>query len=243
MTTIMKTKTPLTTAFGSCRIDMVSNQTNLNNIISYTHSTKEVIQLINVLSGKLIIPHPYNKLCFRTGILENKPIYCTDLHKQLFSKSDVFLIEICSRKNYIHSDYYLHHLCVDKRFKYICAPLEIFENYRMEIQTDKEIETDIEEIQRLLFPRKIIIVSHYNSKINGKYIPLRNSLINLLQKICSNNDIPFVNPTEVLKNYRQHEIMTRDLGHYTDWGKPILKQFLDECIKQCFQRTKNEMVT
>ena len=30
------------------------------------------IQFINYLKGELIIPNPYNKLCFRTGICDNK---------------------------------------------------------------------------------------------------------------------------------------------------------------------------
>jgi hypothetical protein len=56
------------TLFGSCRIARICNNNNLNEEISYTHNTKEVIQLIKFLKGELEIQFPYNMLCFRTGI-------------------------------------------------------------------------------------------------------------------------------------------------------------------------------
>ena len=84
------------TLFGSCRINGVNNNNNLNNMINYTHSTKEVIQLINFLTGDSEIPSPYNKLCFRTAICNNIPIVFKDEYKQLFIDTKVFIIEICS---------------------------------------------------------------------------------------------------------------------------------------------------
>ena len=49
-----------------------------------------------------------------------------------------------------------------------------------------------------MFPKKIIIVSHYNSTKNDEYITSRNNLINLLDSICKKYHIPFINPTFVL---------------------------------------------
>ena len=37
------------TLFGTCRLNKIKNHNNLNNLVNYTHSTKEVIQLINFL--------------------------------------------------------------------------------------------------------------------------------------------------------------------------------------------------
>ena len=34
------------TLFGSCRLNKIYNHNNLNNLINYSHSTKEVIQFI-----------------------------------------------------------------------------------------------------------------------------------------------------------------------------------------------------
>jgi len=215
------------TLFGTCRLNGgIYNNNNLNNLINYCHSTKEVIQFIKFLKGELSISKPYNKVCFRTAICSNLFIDYNDTYNKLFIDTDIFIIEICSNKKYIYNDFYLHHLCVDKRVagwnRY--TPKEILNNFIIEKQSDEEIENDILEIQKMLYPKKIIIVSHYNSKKNGKYLNSRNHLINLLDCICKKYDIPFINPTVVLANYSQEQIMKNNLSHYTEFG---LNKFTD----------------
>ena len=118
------------------------------------------------MKGDYTIPRPYNKLCFRTAICENKFIDYNDTYNKLFIDTDIFIIEICSNKKYIHNNFYLHHLCVDERYMTTNnnAPKVILQNFIIRKQTDEEIENDILEIQKMLYPKKIIIVSHYNSK-------------------------------------------------------------------------------
>jgi hypothetical protein len=225
------------TLFGTCRLNNISNHNNLNNLINYSHSTKEVIQFINFLKGELNIPNPYNKLCFRTAICDNKFIDYNDIYNKLFIDTDIFIIEICSNKKYIHNDFYLHHLCVDKRFSdhNKNTPHEILNNFIIENQNDEEVENDILEIQKMLYPKKIIIVSHYNSKQkNGEYINSRNHLINLLDYICKKNDIPFINPTIVLSNYTQEQVITDDLGHYTHFGINEFANYMNNFLKSAF---------
>ena len=224
------------TLFGTCRLNNIYNHNNLNNIINYSHSTKEVIQYIKFLKGELLIPYPYNKVCFRTAICENRPIDYNPVYHKLFMNTDIFIIEICSNKKYIHNGFYLHHLCVDKRFsKYNrYTPPEITNNYILEKQSDEEIEQDILEIQKMLYPKKMIIVSHYNSKENGEYIPSRNELIQLLDCICKKYEFLFVNPTIVLSNYTQEEVMSTDLGHYTDFGLNEFSAYMNTFLKSAF---------
>ena len=224
------------TLFGTCRLNNIYNHNNLNNLINYSHSTKEVIQFINFLKGELSIPKPYSQLCFRTAIFENKFIDYNDIYNKLFINTDIFVIEICSNKKYIHNNFYLHHLCVDKRFS--CynnnTPDKILNNFIIEKQSDEEIENDILEIQKMLYPKKIIIVSHYNSKQNGEYINSRNHLINLLDCICKKYDILFINPTFVLGNYSQEQVITNDLGHYTDFGINEFSNYINNFLKSAF---------
>jgi len=225
------------TLFGTCRINSVNNHNDLNNLINYTHSTKEVIQYIKFLKGELIIPVPYNKLCFRTAICENKYINYNHVYNKMFIDTDIFVIEICSNKKYIHNGFYLHHMCVDKRFSDFFkknTPHEILNNFTIEKQSDEELENDILEIQKMLYPKKIIIVSHYNSKQNGEYIHSRNNLIILLDIICKKYNIPFINPTNVLSNFTQEQVMTNDLGHYTDIGICEFTKYLNNYLKSAF---------
>jgi hypothetical protein len=225
------------TLFGTCRLDKIHNHNNLNNLINYTHSTKEIIQFIQFLNGELTIPAPYNQFCFRTGICENKCIDYSDTYNKLFVDTDIFIIEICSNKKYIHNDFYLHHLCVDKRFTSynVNTPSEILDNFTIEKQSDEEIENDILEIKRLLYPKKMIIVSHYNSKQNDEYINTRNNLINLLDNICKKYEIPFMNPTIALSDYSQEQVMKSDLGHYTDFGINEFSNYANDFISKCIQ--------
>ena len=55
----------------------------------------------------------------------------------------------------------------------------------------------------MLYPKKIIIVSHHNVRHNGEYIPARSHLINLLDNICKKFMIPFINHTNVLCKFTQ----------------------------------------
>jgi hypothetical protein len=219
--------------FGTCRLWGICGSNNLNNLINFCHSTKEIIQFINFLKGELIIPTPYNKLCFRTGIIENKFIDYDIMYNNLFNNTTIFILEICSKKLYIHNNFYLHHLCVDKRFSdnNVNTPSEILNNFIIKHQTDEEIENDILEIQKLLYPKKIVIVSHYNSKLNDKYIESRNDLINLLENICKKYDIYFINPTKVLSNYTQDQVMIEDLGHYKTLGSNEFTNYTNNYLK------------
>ena len=172
-------------------------------------------------------------VCFRTGIVNKTYIDHTDHMRQLFNASKLFIVEICSNKKYIHGGFYLHHLAIDKRFsEYNTAtPADILASHTVEKQDDAEVEADILEIQRLLAPTRIVIVSHYNSKQNGQYIAPRNDLICLLERICVKHAIPFVNPTSVLA-YPQAEVMTSDLGHYTEKGISEFSKYMNNYIRE-----------
>jgi len=221
------------TIFGSCRIDGINNNNNLNNLINYTHSTKEVLQQIKFLLGDLSFPSPYNRLCFRTGIVENKAIIYDNKFNTLFKESSICVIEICSDKKYMYNDFFLHHLCVDKRFPghNRNTPREVLENFKCIKQTSIEIENDILEIKKLLEPRKIIVVTHYNSKMKGKYIESRNNLIRVLIYICERHNIPIIQPSEALTHYNQEDVMGRDLGHYTPLGSSKFIEYINKYIE------------
>lgn len=225
------------TLFGTCRLNGIQQNNQLNNIINYPHTTKEIIQFIRFIKGELIIPFPYNRFCFRTAIMQNRNIEFHPHYDQLLTNSKVIVIEICSIKKYIHNHFYLHHLCVDQRFRECNTP-SLMEKLVVEKQSDEEIEMDILFIQQMVHPIPIVIVSHYNSKTNdGHYMEARNHLIHLLETICNKHHIPFVNPTVVLSAYSQEEVMTNDLGHYTDLGLQQFSLFMNEFIKNIIDIT------
>lgn len=220
------------TVFGTCRLKNIARNNKLHEETSYTHCTKEVIQLYKFLNGELTIKDPYNTLCFRTAFVKKSPIHFKSDLKVRLQQSNAFLIEICSRKKYIHNNNYLHHLAVDTRFDfYIKTSGYIKNEYVKEIQSDEEIENDIIYIKNMIYPKPLIFVSHYNSLRDGKLIEDRNSLINLIEHICLKHNIRFVNPTVVLKNYSQHLVMSEDLGHYTEFGNEKITEYFNHYLE------------
>ena len=101
-------------------------------------------------------------------------------------------------------------------------------------QTDEEIRQDLLEIRELVFPRKLVVISHYNAKLDGKYLPTRSELIDSLRGICAETGIPFLDPTEILSLFPQEAILQPDLSHYTGTGfrafNTIVDSFLGEIL-------------
>lgn len=210
----------IVTAFGSCRVSYVVNNTKLSDMITYTHTTSEVVQLIHYIRGKLMLQPPYNKICFRAGILQGSPLQWTSTYRQLYEQTDVFVIEVCSRKKYMHGGLCLHDLSVDKRFPDFNrgTPTNVLEGFRLVEQTDEEIRRDLQLLKATLEPKKMIVVSHYNAKLGGEYLASRNALVQLLKGVCAENAIPFLDPTEMLSEFPQEAVISPDLSHYTQFG-------------------------
>lgn len=222
------------TTFGSCRIDGIKGNNNLNNSISYLHNTKEMIQMIKILKKEIVLEEPYNILCFRTGILNNKPINITEEYVEKFKNSKIILLEICSIKKYIHNNYYLHHNSVVSatidRKPHPNTPKHIIENFIMMEQNYNELEDDILQLKEMLNDKHMIIVTHYNARLHGNYLKSRDILIKNLENICKKYNIFYINPTDILKNYNENDIIKEDLGHYTDKGKYEIIKYIEEFI-------------
>ena len=97
-------------------------------------------------------------------------------------------------------------------------------------QTDEEIRQDLLEIRDLVFPRKLVVISHYNAKLDGKYLPARSELIAALQFICEETGILFLDPTEILSLFPQEAILQPDLSHYTGEGFRAFNTVVDSFI-------------
>jgi len=222
----------MNTLFGTCRIKDIKNNNMLNEDINYTHSTKEVIQMIQFLKGEITLQEPFSTLCFRTGIIKNRPILYTEEFKKKFLESKLCIIEICSEKTYIFDKYYLHHLSVDPRFLATDTntPKEVLDGYVCSKLSYKEIEADILEIKKLIEPRKMIIVTHYDAILDTNYIEARHNLITALLQIAEKNGIYIVNPRDVLKDYGQVEVLKLDLGHYTNVGIQIFTNYMNNLV-------------
>ena len=133
----------------------------------------------------------------------------------------------------MHADLCLHDISVDRRHPDLNrgTPQNILEEHTLEQQTDEEIRQDILEIRRSLFPKKMVVVSHYNARLQGEGLPSRDALIRLLKGVCAENAIPFLDPTELLGMFPQDIILTPDLSHYTNFGMTAFTVGLNNYVR------------
>jgi hypothetical protein len=212
------------TILGSCRQQSIIKYLNISLIqeeLNYPHYTKEILQQIIYLKNKNI-SNDQSKFCFRSGLLDKCNIEITDEKynslKNEFDKTDFFLLEISSRKGYKWNNLYLHHIAENP--EYCFHDIENIIKYEL---SDEEIEEDIINIQKELYPKKIFIISHFSTYSYGK----RFELIRLLEKICLKRNIPFLDQTEIIKKYGPTILENEPvLVHYKKSYEYLVGEFL-----------------
>jgi len=207
------------TILGSCRQDILQEKYKtsiIKNQISYPHYTKEILQLVNFCLFN-DIPNQNTNQIFRTPILNNKPIIWNQNIKNEFDKTDVFVIEIASRKTYKLNNYFVHHILYDN-FPYNKNTKNLIE---LGESTDLEIEEDIIKLKDLL-KKPIIIVSHLVTRNFGSRFELKE----LLKNICSKHNIIFIDPIQELKDNFENidSFFNKEniLAHYSNQGNEAI---------------------
>jgi hypothetical protein len=216
------------TILGSCRQTPIENHFNVSQILyklNYPHYTKEILQQIRYLKYKNI-PNELTKYCFRCGLLSNCNKEITDfeydIFKEDFDKSTFFLVEIASRISYKFNNLYLHHIAEEEKYNFTNSIVK-------EELSDEEIEDDIIQIRNELYPKPFIIISHFATYESGK----RYELINLLKNICKKFGIPFLNQTDIVKQYSNDIIFNEPvLAHYTKEGLKFVGNVLFDKINE-----------
>jgi hypothetical protein len=219
------------TILGSCRQEPLSKffkLTTVKNAISYPHYTKEILEVIKFCKYGHLTPEE-TLSTFRTSILNKKPIHFTSKLKNEFDNSQLFIVEIASRKTYQFQNRYVHHILYDNP-KFNTKYKDLI---KVREQNDDEIENDIIKINEEL-NKRIILVSHIvmDKDTDSK----RFKLVNLLEKICLRHNILFLNPSKeiIKKGYNVSSLVEREpiIAHYNKSGiavmQKIYKQFVDE---------------
>ena len=204
------------TILGSCRQKSISQYKQVSNIqeeLNYPHYTKEILQQIRYLKYKNI-SNEETKYCFRTSLLHMCQREITDnVYTNLkteFNKTSFFLVEIASRITYKWNNLYLHHIAEESKYGFFDRDKIIKQD-----STNEEIEDDIIQIRNELYPKPFIIISHFSTYESGK----RYELIKLLENICNKLNIPFINQSNIVKQYGNDIIVKEPvLAHYTPDG-------------------------
>ena len=226
------------TILGSCRQNSIGTLYNITNIkenISYTHNTKEMLEVIKFCKYGNISPDE-TKYIFRTPMKDNRqdkpnnpPIIWNEQIKSDFETSDLFMLEITSIKIYEYNGHYLHHIASDPLYD-----ISIRDKIITNIQTKEEVESDILQIKSELNGKPMLIISHMCTENEGS----RFMLVEWLQSICLAHNISFLNPIDELikQNYdiNQLTLPEEKLAHYTDYGHTVIQGIYKQKIDDIF---------
>lgn len=219
------------TILGTCRqssINKIFNVTSIQEKISYTYSTKEILQVINFCKFGNLKPEE-TLTVFRTPMLNKNPILFDPSLKNEFNDSQLFIIEIAGKKTFNHKNNFIHEIALDEKYNVPINRDEVI----VSNQTKEEIEEDLININ-LLLNNKIIIVTHLVTSDKGE----RFKLSCWLKEICKKYNIILIDPIHELKKiYNNLEINNflhngEKIIHYTEEGhnaiQKIYKKFINK---------------
>lgn len=223
--------------FGSCRQLCVGAHVRMTSImhnLNYPHYTKEILQEIKYLKTRHLSDQDAN-VCFRSGLL-GQPMYNQKYEylKAQFNNSTFFLVEIASRISYEWNGHYMHHIAEEDQYGFYDRA-----NIVKRDLTDEEIEEDIIQIRNELYPRPLIIISHFSTYNHGK----RFELVQLLERLCRNYNIPFINQSDIVRDNPNILLEDKVLAHYNDAGNQIVGCILFEKIKEVRYALNNTQKT
>ena len=213
---------------GSCRQDRLEKKFitfNVNKLISYPHSTKEILEVIKFCKFGYLMPDE-TTYTFRTAMLNKQPIIYRKQLTSNFNMGNVYVLEITSNKVFLYDNKYLHHIVTDT-----IDDENIKQNVKISFLTKDEIEMDIIEIKKLL-KKPIVVVSHLITSYEGR----RYELSEWLRDICKIHNIIYINPVEefVKNNISLKDAFVNEtkLAHYTDYGHSQISQIYYNIISK-----------
>jgi len=199
---------------SSCRLGELVQPAPYHHLFHHTHNTKEFIQYINYIEGKVNIPHKLIKKVFRgvfIGEIKMHEIQKDILFKE-YSESKYVVLEICSQKIYQEDDTYIHHLAAGAGDS--SSKSELVSN-NCQMQPQEDLNTDLQSIKSIIGDKKLLIVSH----INPFNFEKRQLFIDQLECTCSDLNINFLNLSKLIKPEQ-----VEDANHLKKAGYNIVSQ-------------------
>lgn len=214
---------------GSCRMNLKDcfTSNNFEYNYSYSHTSKEVIQWLDILENKINFQDiPFNELC-----VQNKDKFDIKKYQQIYQQSDILLIEISSLKIVSYNNFYynLNYFHVEKKQ----CNIKQYDKININIQSEENLYQDLLKIQQRVFPKKVIFVGHlimdfYDlpKNINSTKFLNRIQIDNVLRKI----DYSII-LTDVFKDFNDYkDVFDNDVNHLKESSKKIIASKILEII-------------
>jgi hypothetical protein len=143
-----------------------------------------------------------------------------------YNESDVVVIEIASRIVYKWNNIYVHHILTESEYGF-----DRRDQIIQYIQSDEEIEQDLLKIKTLVYPKKLLVISHIYTYNYGK----RYNLIRLLEQLCLQYNITFLSPSEYINTENDVYENESVLSHYTKNGHRIIGTLYKNTIENMYK--------
>jgi hypothetical protein len=241
------TNKPIITVFGCCRQDSVREnfiETRIKESLSYTHSTKEVLQVLDYLDAEN--PNPNCAFAFRTPQISGRLPNRRRLIRE-WKATKVVVIEISSLKFYTHKGVYFHHEAYDNKSQLSSPAINFLDvenakgnflsEHHMEIEALKQ---DLSEIISRIGNKRLVLTSNFVTRDIGS----RYSIFETIKSFSIENKISFVDTRDIFNIWSIQEILIEEpvLAHLTNLGHAIMGGRYKEAILQTGNTTSNRIV-
>ncbi|WP_198380559.1 tetratricopeptide repeat protein [Roseomonas sp. KE2513] len=262
------TRTSVTT-IGTCRIaDPIAAseahlpiRRNMTNVYGFVHTSKEILQQLDVLEGRQI---PQELVRFLASGTYETPVPR--------DPADLYIVEISSAKEIHFEGHLLQINCLDRVFNDRRELLEAFFRHKyaaerparaealnllpdfhqadpversflleghVHITKREELEADLLTIAARL-PAPTMFVCHIDvADGGGRMIESRSRLCNWVREIAAEHGLPLFDPAPQVVAYGRSRALAndgRDINHYTTEFKPLIGAMLYEAAMQPLTR-------
>jgi len=224
----------IVTILGCCRQDSISrkfNESQIRNDLSYTHSTKEVLQVIDFLNDKNY--SEFSPYSFRTPQINGRIPNRNRLMKQ-WRITNVVVIEISSLKFYLREKVVYHHEAFDNPESLATSCKEHLKEQNKSIsehiQSIPELIDDLSLIVQKLAGKKIIFTTNFVTRKNGT----RFLIYSALKEFCQQHNHEFIDTHQIFNYWRSQDILIEEpvLAHLNHLGHEIMLDRYDKAITQ-----------
>ena len=206
---------------GSCRMNNLLP--NLINNYTYTHTSKEVIQWLDIYENKICIENvPFIDL-----IIPQKDKFNLNKFKQIYNNCDTLLIEISSSKLVTYKQFYYNLNYYSRELQNNNPTLK--ELIKINIQSEDELYNDLLFIKQRLSSKKVIFVGHLLMDFYDlpNFNPIhRRQIDNVLRRI--NNDVIIL--YDLFKNENYKDIFDNDVNHFKESSKKRIAEHFSNLL-------------
>lgn len=266
---------PSITVIGSCRVhDPIRAMErdgratmNQQNIFGYVHNGREVLQQLDIISGRLEVPSRLRPFLNIRAKWNWQPAAPDTAIGYRFARTDAFVVEISSirllRFKAVHlqinrtrellasnprleSDWWhklVHRgqndVAAYEEARDATAPKTHVEVATAAFCTEQTVDEVYEDIVRIdeLLPAPVLFVSHFNTTATGETVRQRQAIVDAMHEAGARNGIAWYDPTRLVLRTGPEKAI-KDAAHYREDFVPRLGEELVKEIGELVEQRR-----